>query len=330
MRRRDFIALLGGTVAPWSLHARAGQPAIPVIGFVSSSNVSPTGPFSTVMTSFRRGLNEGGYVEGRNVAIESRWAGGQVDRLPELVADLIYKQVSLIVASGGLVSAFAAKAATSTIPILFISGFDPVHVGLVGSLNHPGGNATGVTMYTTEMAQKRVEWLHWLVPRATTIAALVNPRAAVSKIEVEHLRGAARTFGLKFVVLEPNAESEFDMALAFAVQQGAGVLSVSADPFFTPRRAQIVALAEQYRLPTVYSWREYVEAGGLMSYGPTLTWAYREIGRYTSRILKGEKPGDLPVQMPTKFELAINLKTANALGLPIPRIVLASATEIIE
>ncbi len=284
------------------------------------------------MNAFQQGLNEGGYVEARNIAIEYRWAEGQYDRLPKLLSDLIRRQVILIVASGGLPSALSAKAATETIPILFIAGFDPVKVGLVMSLSHPGGNATGVSVYTTEIAQKRVELLHNLVPKAGTIAMLVNPKSTggvVSKIEIGSVEETARKLGLKLLVLEASVDSDFEAAFAYATQQQAGALSINADPFFTPRRAQIVALAARHSLPTVYPWREYVDAGGMMSYGPSLAWAYHQIGLYAGRILKGARPGDLPVQLPTKFELVINLKTVEALGLTVPRIVQAGA-EIIE
>jgi putative ABC transport system substrate-binding protein len=333
MRRREFITLLGGTVAAWPLGASAQQPAMPVIGFVNSGNSSPGGTFTPLMTAFHQGLNEGGYVEGRNIAIEYHWAGGQYDRLPELLSDLLRRQVTLIVASGGLVSALHAKAATKTTPILFIAGFDPVKVGLVTSLSHPGGNATGVSMNTTEMAQKRLELLHKLLPKVATVAILVNPNSTgglLPTIEIERVQGAARDLGLKLLVLEAGADREFEKAFASAIREGAGALSVNADPFFTPRRAQIVALAAHHGLPTIYPWREYAEAGGLMSYGPTLTWAYHQLGLYAGRILKGAKPGDLPVQLPTKFELVLNLKTVKALGLTVPRPVLAATNEFIE
>jgi putative tryptophan/tyrosine transport system substrate-binding protein len=330
MRRREFITLLGGTAAAWPLRASAQQPEMPVIGFVSSSNASPSGAIAHLLIAFRQGLNEGGHVEGRNVKIEYRWAGGQYDRLPGLLADLIRHQVSVIVASGGLPSALAAKAATDTVPILFIAPFDPVRVGLVTSLSHPGGNATGVSNETTELAQKRLELLRELVPKVTTIAMLVNPNARMTKIEIEHMERATRNLGLRLLVLEAGAQSDFEAAFATAVREGAGALSVSAEAFFTPRRAQIVAFAARHGLPTVYPFREYVEAGGLMSYGPTLTWAYQQIGFYASRILKGDKPSDLPVQMPTKFQLVINLKTLNALGLTLSRLLNYRADEIIE
>lgn len=328
MRRREFIALLGGTAAGWPLSACSQQPAMPVIGFISSSSASPGTEFARLLTAFREGLNEVGYVEGQNIAIEYRWAGGQYDRLPALVADLVHRQVSLIAASGGLPSAQAAKAATETIPILFVIGTDPVQAGLVASLNRPGGNATGVSVFTTEMAAKRLELLHQLVPEAATIALLVNPNSYGSG--KEQMEDAARDLGLKLLFLEASVESDFSAAFAIAAQQRAGALWVTADPFFTIQHAKIIALAARHRLPAVYPWRQYAEAGGLMSYGPDLTWAYRQIGVYAGRILKGAMPSDLPVLLPTKLHLLINLRTAKALGVTVPRVVLAYTDEVID
>src|SRR5262245_18043856 len=274
MRRREFITLLGGTVAGLPLCA-CGQPAMPVIGFISSSsNSAPPGTeFARLLTAFRRGLNERGYVEGQNIAFEYRWAGCRYNQLPELVADLVRRQVGVIAATGGLPSALAAKAATKSIPILFVVGTDPVQVGLVTSLGRPGGNATGVSVFTTELAQKRLDLLHQLVPSATTIAQLVNPKSSGSGNE--RMEDAARDFGLRLLVLEASAESDFEAAFATAAQQRAEALWVTADPFFTTQHAKIVALAARYKLPTTYPWRQYAEAGGLMSYGPELTWAYQ-------------------------------------------------------
>jgi putative tryptophan/tyrosine transport system substrate-binding protein len=338
MRRREFIALLGGGVATlggvaaeWLWGGRGQQPAVPVIGFVSSSflpaagvaQLMPSfqdGAVAQQMTSFKEGLHDGGYVEGKNVAIEYRGAGGQYDRLPELLSDLIRRQVTLIVASGGLVSAVYAKAATKTIPILFIAGFDPVKAGLVKSFADPGGNATGVSVYTNELVQKRLEVLHQLAPKAGTIAMLMNPNSTTPNIEIEHLEDATRKLGLRLLVLEASRESDFEPAFASTAREHADALLVGADAFFAPRRAQIVALAAHYRLPAVYPWREYVEAGGMMSYGPSITWAYHEVGVYAGRILKGSNPSDLPVQLPTKFDWVINLTTVNALGLKVPPI----------
>lgn len=331
MRRRDFMILLGsaaGAAVPLSVCAQGA--AAPTIGFVSSSNVSADSA-ANLLTAFRQGLYEGGYVEGRNLSIEYRWAGGQRQRLPELLADLVRRQVDLIVASGGLASAVAAKAATESIPILFVAGFDPVKLGFVKSLSRPGGNATGVSIYTIELAEKRLELLHNLVPKAKTIGLLLNPTAPEGpRIEIERTAEAAHARGLTLQVLEAATDSDFEPAFASAVQHGVDALLVNANPFFTPRRAQIVALAARHRLPTVYPWREYVEAGGLMSYGPTLSWAYIELGRYAYRILKGAKPDDLPVQLPTKFVQLINITTARALGLNVPRIMLVGSDEIIE
>jgi putative ABC transport system substrate-binding protein len=328
MRRRELITLLGGTAAGWSLSACSQQPAMPVIGFISSSNASPGTEFARLLTAFRKGLNEVGYVEGQNIAIEYRWAGGQYDRLPALAADLVRRQVSLIAATGGLPSALAAKAATETIPILFVIGIDPVQAGLVTNLSRPGGNATGVSVFTTELAEKRLELLHKLVPEAATIALLVNPNSYGSR--KEQMEDAARDLGLKLLFLEASVESDFTAAFAIAAKQRAGALWVTADPFFTTQHAKIIALAARDRLPAVYPWRQYAEAGGLMSYGPDLTWAYHQIGLYAGRILNGAVPSDLPVLLPTRLHLLINLKTAKALGVTVPRVVLAYADEVIE
>jgi len=328
MRRRDFITLLGGTAAAWPLGTGAQQPASPVIGFLSSSSAS-RGSAANLLDPFLQGLDEGGYVEGQNLTIEYRGAGGRSDRLPGLVADLISRRVAVIV-TGGFEATMAARAATRTIPILFIAGFDPVKMGLVTSLSHPSSNASGVSVYTIELLQKRVELLLRVVPKADTIALLVNPNPYGSEIETENMQEVARARGLRLLVLKTNVDSDLEAAFVSASQQRAGALTISADPFFTPRHAKIVALAARYELPTVYPWRIYVEGGGLMSYGPTLTWAYRQIGLYASRILKGAKPNDLPVQLPTKFELVVNYKTVNALGLKLPATVLGSIDHAIE
>ena len=322
--RREFIAALGGTAA-WPLAARAQPSTLPVIGFLSSASVGGQVPIA-----FRKGLNEGGYFEGRNVTIEYRFADGHYNRLPALAAELVSRQVSLIVASGGLVSAMAAKAATTTTPILFLAGFDPVKFGLVTSFNRPGGNATGVSIYTAELMRKRLELLRELMPNVASVALLMNPNAVSADIETKDVEAAARAINLQLLVLKAIAESEFDGVFASAVNQRAGALLVAADPFFTTRRAQIVALAARYALPAAYPWREYAEAGGLMSYGPDLTWAYYQIGLYASRILEGAKPSDLPVQLPTRFKLVINHTTAKALGLTISRRLSAGVDEFIE
>jgi ABC-type uncharacterized transport system substrate-binding protein len=327
MRRREFISLFGGAAAAWPFAARAQDPAVPLMGFLNSA--SP-GPFVRLADAFRQGLREGGYVEGRNVTIEYRWADGQFTRLPELAADLVHRRVSLIVATGGTVSARAAKAATATIPILFIVGPNPIGDGLVTSLNRPGGNATGVALYTSELLPKRLELLGELLPRAATIALLVNPSDAAYELETKYIEDAMRVTGQQMVLLKANAESDFEPTLVSAVRQRADALLVSANPFFTARRAQLIELAARHAMPTGYPWREYADAGGLMSYGPSIAGAYHLIGRYASRILNGERPADLPVQAPTKYELVINLKTAKALGLEVPPTVLARADEVIE
>jgi putative ABC transport system substrate-binding protein len=331
MRRRDFVILLGSSAGAMIPHGVCAQDAVgPTIGFVSSSHAS-AGSAANLLVPFRQGLFEGGYVEGRNLSIEYRWAGGQNQRLSELLADLVQRRVDLIVASGGFASAVAARAATGSIPILFVSGFDPVKLGYVKSLSRPGGNATGVSIYSIELAEKRLELLHKLVPKATTIGLLVNPTAPEGpKIEIELTAEAAHARGLTLQVVEAATAGDFEPAFASAVQHGVGALLVNANPFFMPQRAQIVALAARHRLPTLYPWREYVEAGGLVSYGTTLSWAYLELGRYAYRILRGAKPDDLPVQLPTKFVQLINITTARALGLDVPRIMLAGSDEIIE
>jgi putative tryptophan/tyrosine transport system substrate-binding protein len=326
LRRRDFTTLVGGALV-WSLGASAQQPATPVIGFLSSG--SP-GPFRQFLDAFHQGLNEEGFVEGRNVAIEYRWAEGQFARLPELVADLVARRVSLIAATGGTVSASAAKGATSTIPILFIGGPDPVADGLVTSLNRPGGNATGVAVRTLELMPKRVELLRELLPHAAAIALLVNPTDLANERETKDVEALMRPIGGHMVLLKASAENDFEPAFVSAVRQQADALLVSPNPFFMAQRAQIVTLAARHAMPAAYAYREYVNAGGLMSYGPSIAGAYRQIGLYAGRILKGEKPSDLPVHTPTKFELILNLKVAQALRLTIPRIILARADEVIE
>jgi putative ABC transport system substrate-binding protein len=306
MRRREFITLIGGAVATWPAVAHAQQPAVPVIGFLNS--VSP-GPAAPLTATFRQALAKQGYVEGRNVAIEYRWAEGHYDRLPGMAADLARRDVAVIVATGGLVSAKAAKAATSTIPIVFIAGRDPVQEGLVTSIARPGGNATGVSIYSAELGKKRLELLREIVP-TTKIAMLVNPGSVSTNIEITDLQEGIRSPDLELVVVEASTDAELDLAFEAATRRGVGALMVSADSFFTSRRDRIVALAARYRLPASYPWPQYAEVGGLISYGATLIWAYDQMGLYASRILKGAKPNDLPVQLPTKYELVINLKTA--------------------
>jgi putative ABC transport system substrate-binding protein len=327
MRRRDFIAFLGAATAAYPLAVSAQAPAMPLIGFLNSTSRGPAEP---LLAAFHRALNKAGYVEGQNVAIEYRWAEGQYDRLPALAADLVRRKVAVIAATGGLLPATVAKAATSTIPVLFIAGFDPVHEGLVASINRPGGNATGVSIYTAELGRKRLELLRELVPGITKIAMLVNPGSISTATERKDLEGATRDVGLQLLVLEARDDSDFEKVFGAAADHHASALMVTADAFLTSRRAQIVAIAARHALPASYPWPQYVEAGGLMSYGPNLIWAYEQMGLYASRILKGAKPYDLPVQLPTKFELDINLKTARALGLAVSPFLLARADQVIE
>jgi putative tryptophan/tyrosine transport system substrate-binding protein len=326
MKRRELLLLLGGALMT-ARGLRAQQKAMPVIGFLSSG--SP-GPFAPFVAAFRQGLSETGYVEGQTVAIEYRWAEGSYDRLPALAADLVGGKVDVITASGGPLPALAAKSATSTIPIVFSSGVDPVERGLVASLARPGGNLTGFTIVSLELMPKRLELLSELVPQASVFALLVNPNNAGIEPMIREVQEAARAKGLQLHVLKAGTESEIDTAFAALVQLQAGALVVSADPFFNTRREQLVALAALHTVPAMYELREFAAAGGLISYAPSLTAAYRQVGIYVGKILKGANPADLPVQRPTTFELVINLKTAKALGLTIPQSILMSASEVIE
>jgi putative tryptophan/tyrosine transport system substrate-binding protein len=326
MRRREFIAGLGGAAA-WPMVARAQQPAMPVIGFLNGA--SPVS-FAPLVAAFRQGLSDTGYVEDRNVTIEYHWAEGHYNRMPDMAADLVHRQVAVIAATGGDPSALAAMAATKTIPIVFSAGGDPIKRGLVESLNRPGGNITGVYFFTAEMEGKRVGLLHELVPTAATVAALVNPTYPDFATQLEEVDEAARSLGLQVRILRASTEREIDMAFAAIAQLRAEAMVVCADPFFNSRRAQLVALAALHRLPAVYEQRVYVLAGGLMSYGTSITEAYHQVGIYTGRILKGEKPSDLPVVQSAKFEFVINLKTAKTLGLDVPPGLSARADEVIE
>jgi putative ABC transport system substrate-binding protein len=325
MKRRAFISLLGGAAAAWPLASHAQQ--MQVVGFLS---IASAAPFEHLVVGFRRGLQEGGFVEGRNVAVEYRWAEGRYDRLPALAADLVGRQVAVIVTSGGENPAFAAKSVTTTIPIVFNIGSDPVKIGLVASLARPGGNATGVNIFTAELSEKRFGLLNDTIPAATSIALLVNPNFAPAVANAREAEAAARRVGKDVVIFNATSENEIDNAFARMVQPRPRALLVAADPFFNSRREQIVPLAARHAIPAIYEWREFSEAGGLMSYGTSLVEAYRLQGIYTGRILKGEKPANLPVVQLSKSELVINLKTAKALGLTIPPGVLAIADEVIE
>jgi putative tryptophan/tyrosine transport system substrate-binding protein len=325
MKRREFIALLGGATAAWPLAVRAQQPAMPLIGFVNSASSDGYAP---MVAAFRRGLKETGYVEGQNVAIEYRWANGQYDRVPAMAAELARHQVAVIVANTPGV--LAVKAAITTTPIVFTTAADPVAVGLVASLSRPGGNVTGVTQLNVEVMPKRLEVAHELIPGATTIGLLINPTNPNSETQLRDLQAAARILGLQLHVLHASNERDFDPVFATVVQLRAGALVIGTDGFFISRSEQLAALTIRHAVPTIFQDRAFVAAGGLMSYGGSITDSYRQAGIYTGRILKGEKPADLPVQQVTKVELFINLKTAKALGTTVPISLLGRADEVIE
>jgi ABC-type uncharacterized transport system substrate-binding protein len=325
MRRRDFISLIGGA-AVWPIPTHAQQPALPVIGFLNGA--SPES-YEHQLAAFRDGLKDGGYVEGRNVAIEYRWAEGHYDRLAEMAADLVNRKVAVIAATSTPAN-LAAKAATKTVPIVFTTGSDPVQLGLVAGLSHPGGNVTGVTTLQAELAPKRFELAHELMPNATTVAVLVNPANPIAEDLSADAQASARRLGLSLKILHASNDQEINDAFAGFSRLQAGVLIVGSDVYFIERSQRLAALALQYAVPTIFSYREYAAAGGLMSYSGSAIFSYRTAGVLTARILKGEKPADLPVQQATKIELIVNLKTAKAIGITIPLSLLGRADEVIE
>jgi putative ABC transport system substrate-binding protein len=326
-KRRKFVSLFGGLAVAWPLTTRAQQPAMPVIGYLSARSPAEA---ATVLHAFRQGLGQLGYFEGKNVAIDYRWAEGRYDRLPELAAELVRRQVTVIAATGGEPSPLAAKAATTTIPIVFTIGGDPVEAGLVASLSNPGGNLTGTTIMAVELGPKRLEYARQLVPHITSIAMLINPKLPTSPAEAHVVQNAARPLGIHIDFLNASTESEVDAAFATVVAKKNGAVIVGSDPFLLGQREQLVQLAARYRIPTIYFLREFVEAGGLISYGPNIANGYRQAGIYTGLILNGAKPETLPVVRPTQFLFFLNLKTAKALGLEVPPLMLALADEVIQ
>ena len=325
MKRRQFMTLLGG-VAAWPLAAWAQQPTMPVIGFL---HAGMPGAFLWLVAAFREGLNDAGYVEGRNVVIQYRWAENHYERLPALLTDLIGLRVRVIAALGD-VPAATAKAGTSTIPVVVMAASDPVEAGLVASLNRPGGNITGISMFTSDLMAKRIETLTELVPKATSIGLLVNPRGLRAELDTKEARAAGRALGRQIEVLNAGSADEIEAAFGTLVQRRMGALVTGNDVLFSTRYEQIAALASRHAVPTIFPWREFVTAGGLASYGITHAEPYRQVGGYVGRILKGEKPADLPIQQPTRFELVLNLRTARALGLTVPPTLLATSDEVIE
>jgi putative ABC transport system substrate-binding protein len=326
MIRREFITLLGGAAVAWSVAANAQQAAVPVIGFLNSE--SP-GPFAQFVAAFHRGLNETGYIEGKNVIVEYRWAEGQYDRLREMAADLVGRGVAVIVTTGASPSLLAARRATTTTPTVLING-EPMQDGIVVSFNRPARNATGVSLFTDVLSAKRLELVRELMPNLAVVALLVDPNSTESVIQSSEVQEAAHAIGQRIIVSKAGGERDLDAVFAGTVSQRPTALLIAGSPFFTTRRDQLVALAERYVLPTAYEWREFATAGGLISYGPSLTDAYRQVGVYAARILNGDKPADLPVLRPNRFELVINLKTAKTLDLEIPATLLARADEVIE
>jgi putative ABC transport system substrate-binding protein len=327
MRRRDLVTLIGGTALVWPLAAAAQQPSMPVIGFLNSRSPGDT---AHLLAGFRKGLAENGYVEGQTVAIEYRWAMGQYERLPALATELVRQNVAVLVATGGEPVGVAAKAATSTIPIVFVVSGDPAKLGLAASLSHPGGNSTGVAIFTSDIGTKRLGLLRELVPQAAKIGFLSNPAFPTAETQLNDVEDGARRLGVAIEVYRASTEAEIDSAFNTISQQRPGGLIVAADPFFDTRRVQLVILAARHAVPAMYQLREYVAAGGLISYGIDLPDVYRQMGSYAGKILKGIKPADLPVVRPTRFELVINLQTAKTLGLTVPQSILGIAEEVIE
>jgi putative tryptophan/tyrosine transport system substrate-binding protein len=328
LRRREFIAALGSAAVAWPLAVRAQQPAMPVVGFLHSASASA---YTGLVTAFRKGLSEAGYSEGQNVAIEFRWGEGRNENLPALATELVRRQVAIIVTPGSTAATLAAKAATTTIPIVFLSAVDPVKTGLVASLNRPGGNVTGVSDIGVQLAAKRLGLLHELLPGAARFALLVNPgNPGVTEPFVTEVQTAASVIGRQIEVVVASTNSDIDKAFVTLLNKRAEALIVSTDALFVNRRVQLVTLAARHAVPAMYFRREFAEAGGLMSYGSNLADQFRQVGIYAGRILKGEKPAEMPVQLPTKFEFVVNLQTAKALGLDVPAILLARADEVIE
>jgi putative tryptophan/tyrosine transport system substrate-binding protein len=327
MKRREFITLVGGAAVAWPLAARAQQPAMATVGILASVSL---GPYARFIEAIKQGLREAGYVEGRNITIEYRWADGQYDRLPQLATELVDRGVAVIILVGGGPTTAAAKTATATIPIVFNTGEDPVKTGSVAALNRPGGNATGISLLTVAMEAKRLQLLHELVPTAAIVAIIVNPNNPQADRQLQELQAAARTLGVEVEAFKAGTPNEIDNAFANVVQRRAGALHMAGDAFFNTRKEQLIVLSARHALPTVFSLREFPAAGGLMSYGPSLADAYLQQGIYAGRILRGEKPAEMPVQQAVKVELVINLQTAKTLGLSIPLPLLGRADEVIE